>query len=411
MSTNGWTVPSKTTLHVDTLKQLVEIGTSQIVVPQSPPRLRDLVAASTIPAVEVRQYPTASGFGHSHSPADNGAASAGRTAEIGSVVEHQANNPDPVSPVGPISPPTMAPVRHSGPATGACVPVAVEGMGAADSGIPNGKLSKKQRLKMKKMAHQAKKEQQRAEATPPVTAPSVAVTEETNREQGASGLQTVGMNDKLPQNTLLIPEVGGTPRDPPDPLIIRCAPEAHDPIPIKPPQSRQSSLPSTNRSDIPMTQPKSPSVPDHLVSDGVAAPSLLEEPIQLQLSAAISSFLSSGDVGAGERALRDLPAEHRWRFIHKIVLAAALRDGLIMARLVGRLIASVASNEICSSESLALGFSKVVEVLDVVAPHTTDVASRIAIMLKGAHLNNAQLVGLVEQAVGYEREMLLGLLL
>ena len=264
---------------------------------------------------------------------------------------------------------------------------------------------------MKKMAHQAKKEQQRAEATPPVTAPSVAITEETNREQGASGLQTVGMNDKLPQNTLLIPEVGGTPRDPPDPLIIRCAPEALDPIPITPPQSRQSSLPSTSRSDIPMTQPKSPSVPDHLVSDGVAAPSLLEEPIQLQLSAAISSFLSSGDVGAGERALRDLPDEHRWRFIHKIVLAAALRDGLIMARLVGKLIASVASNEICSSESLTLGFSKVVEVLDVVAPHTPDVASRIAIMLKGAHLNNAQLVGLVEQAVGYEREMLLGLLL
>ena len=77
-------------------------------------------------------------------------------------------------------------------------------------------------------------------------------------------------------------------------------------------------------------------------------------------------------------------------------------------RLVGKLVSFATSNELCSSESLVRCFSRVMEVL---APHTPDASSRVAVMVKGARLDSGQLAELVEQAVGYEREMLPGLLL
>ena len=83
--------------------------------------------------------------------------------------------------------------------------------------------------------------------------------------------------------------------------------------------------------------PKGPPVSDGPANGVVAATTttsgVSEEHTQLQLSAAVSDFLSGGDTNAGLRALRDLPPEHRRRFI-KVVLAATLCKGLRNALLM-----------------------------------------------------------------------------
>lgn len=97
---------------------------------------------------------------------------------------------------------------------------------------------------------------------------------------------------------------------------------------------------------------KDPPVSDGPANDIVAAPPVSKEPIQLQLSAAVPDFLSGGDTNAGLRTLRDLPPEHRRRFINKVVLAATLCKGLRNALLVRDLVSSAATNKLCSSQCL-----------------------------------------------------------
>ena len=115
--------------------------------------------------------------------------------------------------------------------------------------------------------------------------------------------------------------------------------------------------------------PKGPPVSDGPANGVVAATTttsgVSEEHTQLQLSAAVSDFLSGGDTNAGLRALRDLPPEHRRRFI-KVVLAATLCKGLRNALLMRDVIYPAATNKFCSSQCLVSVFSAVVEVLDVV---------------------------------------------
>ena len=171
-----------------------------------------------------------------------------------------------------------------------------------------------------------------------------------------------------------------------------------------PPQSEEDST------EKPASQPiVSPSVPTK-EDNGVSEHLISREQLQ-RLKDAVSDFLKTRDLDMGEQALRSLSAEHQWRFINKAVLAALLCEGLSTAQLVGELVSSATSKGLCSPDSLVRGFSRVVEVLDVVAVHTPDASSRVAIMLRGMRLERARLVSLVEQAVGYEHEMLVGLLL
>ena len=170
-----------------------------------------------------------------------------------------------------------------------------------------------------------------------------------------------------------------------------------------PPQSEEDST------EKPASQPfASTSVTAE--DNGVSEHPMSREQLQ-RLKDAVADFLKTRDLGMGEQALRSLSAEHQWRFINKAVLAALLCEGLSTAQLVGELVSSATSKGLCWPDSLVRGFSRVVEVLDVVAVHTPDASSRVAIMLRGARLERARLVGLVEQAVGYEHEMLVGLLL
>ena len=190
------------------------------------------------------------------------------------------------------------------------------------------------------------------------------------------------------------------------------SPDVSAPFEMSADSSSDTQVPPQFEEDLtekPTSQPfASPSVTAE--DNGVSEHLISREQLQ-RLKDAVSDFLKTRDLDMGEQALRSLSAEHQWRFINKAVLAALLCEGLSTAQLVGELVSSATSKGLCSPDSLVRGFSRVVEVLDVVAVHTPDASSRVAIMLRGMRLERARLVSLVEQAVGYEHEMLVGLLL
>lgn len=425
MSANGWTVPSTTTLHVDVLRQLLEADTAKTTVPKSPrvasaPRLHSTVAgfASTVASIEERQSPTTSSLksGHLHSFNFDTVTSANDGPGSRSVEENRTTVADAISPAG-LAPPTTTIPAQTGderkPAAGAFALVDVGDRGVE---VPlKSPLSKKQELKMKRMFRQAARAQAQAEEESRQAQAATAMAKSAAGVEGAdvtkvAGAQTMMVPESLPvQNTSPVREAENNLRVPePSSTVANTSLASESVLSITPTVSRQTTLRSAGGPNTPL---QAPSMFDLLADESVTALLVSEEQVKLQLSAAVSDFLNSGGLGAGERALHDLPTEHRWRFINKVVLAATLCKGLSNARLVSDLISSVASNELCSSDCIVLGFSRVMEVLDVVAQHTPDASSRVAIMLKGAHLNNVQLVGLVEQAAGYEREMLVGLLL
>lgn len=238
--------------------------------------------------------------------------------------------------------------------------------------------------------------------------PDTDIVKETASEGEVEKTVTTGLSlpklERDGENSLQCVQSGSSPSEPP---------EAPAPLGMPVGLSSDAQVPPRTKEDS-TEGPTSESIvgPPVIAEEHVARGRFVAGEHDRQwLKDAVADFFKTRDLDAGEKALRGLSAEHQWRFINKVVLAAVLCEGLSNARLVGELVSSATSKGLCSPDSLARGFSRVMEVLDVVAANTPDASSRIAIMLRGAHLEKTRLVGLVEQAVGYEREMLVALLL
>jgi len=149
---------------------------------------------------------------------------------------------------------------------------------------------------------------------------------------------------------------------------------------------------------------------DNLDDEELNVSAMSEEQVKLQLSASVKRFFELRGLDKGETYLRKLPSEHRWRLVNKLVSFAAV-SGVADARLVGDLFSRVASVRLCSSEDFDAGFSPTMEILDVIALHSPNAVSLVAIMLKGTQLSGGHLDRLVCKAMGNDSEILLALLL
>jgi translation initiation factor 4G len=83
----------------------------------------------------------------------------------------------------------------------------------------------------------------------------------------------------------------------------------------------------------------------------------------------------------------DLPHEHRFRLVDKLV-ASALERKEADARLVGELFARAESNGLCTLGVFEEGFMPMAEFLDDIAIDAPKAYDNMAIMLKGAGFEN-----------------------
>lgn len=131
-----------------------------------------------------------------------------------------------------------------------------------------------------------------------------------------------------------------------------------------------------------------------------------------QLSVGVEDLFRLRDLDVGEAYLQLLPPDHRWRLVVRLVTAAVWSDnGVADARLVSSLFLRAVSNRVVSHEEFVIGFLPVLDTLDIIVPRASNALVLIAIMLRGAKLDEAHLRGLVCKAIGSDAELLLALLL
>ncbi|KZT72260.1 hypothetical protein DAEQUDRAFT_705318 [Daedalea quercina L-15889] len=151
---------------------------------------------------------------------------------------------------------------------------------------------------------------------------------------------------------------------------------------------------------------------DDLSKDNLSISSMTEEQVSLQLGRYVTDFLRIRDLDEGETYLHSLPSGDRWRIVYRLVSSALLSAGAVAdAKLVGKLFSRAAPKDLISPEAFDAGFFPVLEIIDVIALHTTNAISLLAIMLKATQLDEKQLDRLVRRAAGDSSEILLALVL
>lgn len=136
-----------------------------------------------------------------------------------------------------------------------------------------------------------------------------------------------------------------------------------------------------------------------------------QEQSKVQLNTEVDQLFVLRDLDKGEAYLRRLPSQHHWRLVNKLVASAIASNKISDVRLVGDLFGRAVSKSLINPGAFVTGFTPSLDTLDIIASHTPNAASFVAIMLKAAQLDSERLTGLVHQVEGSNSEILVGLLL
>ena len=117
-----------------------------------------------------------------------------------------------------------------------------------------------------------------------------------------------------------------------------------------------------------------------------AAPSMSEGEAKNRVKGDSKEFFSLRDLDEAEVCFTELPSEHRWLLVDKLV-SSAIESKEADAQLVGDFFSRAVSKNLCSPDHLEKGFMPTAEILDDIAIDTPKAFSLMAIMVKGAQLD------------------------
>lgn len=122
----------------------------------------------------------------------------------------------------------------------------------------------------------------------------------------------------------------------------------------------------------------------------MAAGSLIEQQDNPPLS--VEDLFKLRDLDMGKRYLQSLPPDQRWRLISRLVTAAVWSgNGIADAQFVCSLFLRAVSSRLVSQEEFIAGFLPILDTLDIIIPHASNASVLIAIMLRGAKLDEEHL--------------------
>ncbi|CCM03917.1 uncharacterized protein FIBRA_06068 [Fibroporia radiculosa] len=117
-----------------------------------------------------------------------------------------------------------------------------------------------------------------------------------------------------------------------------------------------------------------------------AAPSMTEDEALTRVKEDSKEFFSIRDLTEAEVYFSKLPSEHRWRLVDKLV-SSAIESKESDAQLVADFFSRAMSKNLCSPQSFEDGFAPVAEILDDVAIDAPKAFNLMAMMMKGARLD------------------------
>ncbi|EPT00356.1 hypothetical protein FOMPIDRAFT_1049678 [Fomitopsis schrenkii] len=94
-----------------------------------------------------------------------------------------------------------------------------------------------------------------------------------------------------------------------------------------------------------------------------------EEP-KINLSAEVKQLFVLRDVDKGEAYLRQLPSQHHWRWVNKLVASAVASNSIPDVRLVGDIFYRVVSKNLILPDAFVAGFTPSLDTLDTVISNT-----------------------------------------
>jgi translation initiation factor 4G len=141
------------------------------------------------------------------------------------------------------------------------------------------------------------------------------------------------------------------------------------PLEATPPPASESSSESDEEPEIP------------------TEPSMSEEEAMKKISEDSKELFAVRNLDEAEEYFSNLPVEHRFRLVEKLV-ATAIESKESDAQLVAELFSRSAEKELCSAESFEKGFTTTAEILDEIVFDAPKAFELMAIMLKGAGLDN-----------------------
>ena len=139
--------------------------------------------------------------------------------------------------------------------------------------------------------------------------------------------------------------------------------------------------PDETRSSTP-----APSDVGHSDDEDSAAPSMSEEEAKNRVKEDSKEFFSIRDLDEAEVYFTKLPSQHRWLLVDKLV-TSAIESKEADAQLVGDFFSRAVSKNLCSPDHLEKGFMPTAEILDDIAIDAPKAFSLMAIMMKGAQLD------------------------
>ncbi|EGO00819.1 hypothetical protein SERLA73DRAFT_178765 [Serpula lacrymans var. lacrymans S7.3] len=146
---------------------------------------------------------------------------------------------------------------------------------------------------------------------------------------------------------------------------------------------------------LPRSKPTEESTP--AVTEGVSedepvesvtadVPSMTEAEAQKKINEDVKEFFGVRNLEEAEVYFTNLPAEHRFRLVDKLV-ASALESKEADARLVGEFFAQASDKGACDASAFEDGFTPMAEFLDDIAIDAPKAFEYMAIMLRGAGMD------------------------
>ena len=129
---------------------------------------------------------------------------------------------------------------------------------------------------------------------------------------------------------------------------------------------------------------------------------MTEEAALKKISEDLKEFFAVRNLEEAEVYFSSLPAQYHRLLVDKIV-SSAVESKEDDAKLVSQFFALVASKELCSSASFEEGLTPVAEIIDDIAIDAPKAFQLLAMMVKGASLNQEQLTNLASKSLDSEK--------
>ena len=185
-------------------------------------------------------------------------------------------------------------------------------------------------------------------------------------------------------------------------LFFLTSPPDKAPAAAAEPSQRRRLVLQPRSVPVDVTSPATESESSH--SEEEASNEMTEDAALKKISEDLKEFFAVRNLKEAEVYFSGLPSRHHHLLVNKIVLTAVESESKEDdAKLVSQFFAVAASKELCSAASFEEGLTPVAEIIDDIAIDAPKAFRLLAIMVKGASLNQERLTNLALKSLDSDK--------